>query len=141
MPKQPPLVLLFPALVAAAFLLTPVHAITPTQTATAEVRARVEAVARLKAANDAKMRADALTRGKAATLAQSKAIAIGRLAVHNETKQRLEATRAAAAVRARVGAAQPTTANRELVRYPSKPRPGGKVLRAAASTATVEPKR
>lgn len=82
-----------------------VLAVTPAQTAAAELKAKADAATRQKAANDSRARSEAASKAQTASAVRAKTKAIGNLSTHNEIKRRLEATRSAAAIHARVLAA------------------------------------
>jgi hypothetical protein len=85
-----------------------VNAVTPVQNGAAEAKAKADAATRLKTLKDTRKKTDSLAKSQTDVTAKAKALNIGRLAVHNETKRRLEATRKAAEAHARIQAAQGT---------------------------------
>ena len=97
---------LMSSLAAGALSIASADALTPSQNAAAELKAKTEAAARQRTITDAKARSEAQSKAQSANAARGKAQSIGNQAVHNETKRRLEATRSAAALNARIRAAQ-----------------------------------
>ena len=84
------------------------EAVTPAQNAAAEAKAKADMAARGKTQVEIKKKSDTLAKSQADTAAKARALSIGKLAVHNETKLRLEAARKAATLHARIKAQQGT---------------------------------
>ena len=98
------------ALACAGMTAVPARAVTAAQNTAADLKAKADTAARLKAATELRTKTDQLAKTQAATTTRIKAQAIGNLSAHNEIKRRLEATRSAAAIHARIMAAHPGVA-------------------------------
>ena len=131
---------LMSSLAAGALSIASADALTPSQNAAAELRAKTEAAARQRTTNDAKARSETQSKAQSANAARAKAQSLGNQAVHNETKRRLEATRSAAALNARIRAAQADVTAHGREKYSAAGRAKGDKRPVQATRAKAETK-